>query len=207
MVPVVADFLHRYPEMSAACWFIDRVVNLLEEGVDIGVRIGEPEESFSFLKAIRVGEIPTVVCASPTYLKVNGIPKRPEDLEQHATVGGAAGTVRASGWRFQRRGMPLVVKVQSRLDADGEAAVVAALNGFGLVSALSYEVAEHLRHGRLQPVLADYAPSGQPVHLVQHEGSLASGKTRAFVDMAVTHLRAALRQQLSLAHNAFGPPE
>ena len=190
VMPIVSDYLLHYPEMTAACWFLDRVVNLLEEGVDVGVRIGELQDSS--MHAIHVGEMPTLICASPAYLDEHGIPETPEDLAQHTTIGGTGGAARVSTWHFQRDGLPLAVKLRSRLHTNSDAAVAAALNGFGLASVLSYKVDQYLREGRLKEVLTDYAPIGQPVHLVHREGQLIGKKTRAFVDIAVQRLRAVL---------------
>lgn len=188
VTPVVAEYLQRYPQVTASCWFIDRVVNMMEEGIDIAVRIGELPDSS--LQAVRVGQVRRLICASPRYFAEHGRPTSPEDLGAHRIVT-ANGGAPAPEWRLVHAGVPRVVRPQPRLVVTtNDAAVVAAVGGFGITRLLSYQVADELRDGRLETVLDDFEPAAWPVHVVHREGRHASHKARAFLDLAIERLRA-----------------
>jgi DNA-binding transcriptional LysR family regulator len=188
VTPIVTEYLTRHPAVSVSCWFLDRLVNMVDEGVDVAVRIGELPDSS--MQAIRVGQVRRVICASPAYLALHGAPQRPDDLLMHSIVS-ASGITPTPEWRLVENGAPCVVKLQPRLTTTtNDSAVVAALSGFGLTRLLSYQVAEHLRHGRLQTVLSEFEPAALPVHLVHREGRYASLKARSFLDLAIERLRA-----------------
>ena len=190
VTPVVTEYLSIYPEVNVSCWFMDRVVNMLDEGVDIAVRIGELPDSS--MQAIRVGKMRLRVCTTPGYLALHGTPATPEDLERHAIIA-ASGATSTSEWRMSRQGVPGVVKLHPRLVATtSDTAIAAALTGFGLTNVLHYKVEDHLREGRLTTVLGDYEPPPLPVHVLHREGRHASQKARAFIDLAVERLRARL---------------
>jgi DNA-binding transcriptional LysR family regulator len=187
VAPIVTEYLGRYPEVTASCWFLDRVVNMLEEGVDVGVRIGELPDSS--MQAVSVGRMRLLICATPAYLEAHGEPQSPEDLDQHVIIA-AGGATSTSEWRVSSGGNPSVVKLHPRLIATtSETAIAAALTGFGLTNVLAYKVAEHLRTGRLKTVLSDYEPPPLPVHVLHREGRHATQKARAFIDLAVERLR------------------
>ena len=101
VIPGIVDYLQRYPGMEVSAVFLDRVVNLLEEGHDVGIRIGELPDSS--MKAIRVGTVRRVVCAAPAYLEARGIPASPQDLNQHDIVAAATGSWSALEWKFAQR--------------------------------------------------------------------------------------------------------
>jgi len=192
VTPVVTEYLSRYPEVNMSCWFVDRLVNMLDEGVDVGVRIGELPDSS--MQAIRVGRMRLLVCAAPAYLEQHGIPKTPQALAQHVIIA-ASGATSTSEWRFANNGTPVVVKLQPRLIATtSDTAIAAALTGFGLTNVLAYKVEAHLREGRLQTVLGDHEPPALPVHVLHREGRHASQKARSFIDLAVERLRARLAE-------------
>jgi len=187
VMPVVTNYLERYPQVQVACWFLDRVVNLVEEGVDVAVRIGELPDSS--LQAVRVGQVRRVVVSSPGYLAANGRPEQPEDLARHTLVA-ASGVSPQPQWRFVRDGEPLTVALQPRLiTTSNDAALAAALGGFGLTRLLSYQVQDAVADGRLAPVLTAFEPPALPVHVVHREGRHASLKARAFIDLTVSLLR------------------
>jgi DNA-binding transcriptional LysR family regulator len=187
VTPVVTEYLTRHPEVTASCWFMDRVVNMLEEGVDVGVRIGELPDSS--MQAVSVGRMRLLICAAPAYLEAHGEPKSPEDLDQHVIIA-AGGATSTSEWRTLHDGKPGVVKLHPRLIATtSETAIAAALTGFGLTNVLAYKVAEHVRAGRLKTVLSDFEPAALPVHVLHREGRHATQKARAFIDLAVERLR------------------
>ena len=188
VTPIVAEYLQRFPEVNASCLFLDRVVNLLDEGVDVAVRIGELPDSS--MQAVRVGQVRRVICASPGYLAQRGIPLTPDDLQAHCIVSANAVTP-APAWHLLDRGEPCVVKLQPRMTTtSNDAAVAAVAGGFGLTRLLSYQVAEHLRDGRLKTVLSEFEPAPLPVHVVHREGRNASQRVRAFLDLAIERLRA-----------------
>ena len=187
VTPVVVEYLNRYPEVDVDCLFIDRVVNFIDEGIDVGVRIG-PLPSSS-LQAIPVGYVRRVTCASPAYLARHGVPATPEDLAQH-TIIQTTGISTLPEWRFQRHGEPLPIRVAPRMSTTtNDSAIAAAVAGFGVVRVLSYQVADEVRDGRLQLVLEDVEPVPLPIHIIHREGRHAMHKVRAFIDLAVDTLR------------------
>lgn len=188
VTPIVTAYLQRYPETSASCLFLDRIVNLMDEGVDVAVRVGDLADSS--MQAIRVGTVRRVVCAAPGYLEKHGIPRIPADLAAHTIVSASAVTP-TSDWRMFEDGVPRTVKVQPRMiTTSNDSAVAAATAGFGLTRLLSYQVADQLRDGRLKIVLREFEPPPMPVSLLHLEGRHASPKARAFLDMAIEGLRA-----------------
>lgn len=186
VTPIVVDYLREFPEVDVQCLFLDRVVNLVEEGIDVAVRIGELPDSS--LQATRVGRVRRVLVA-PAYLAAHGMPQRPEDLAGHAIVS-AAGVTPASEWRFNDAGKPLSQRVLPRLrTTTNDSAIAAAVGGLGITRLLSYQVAEHVRSGALQLLLQDFETAPLPVHVVHHEGRRATQKVRAFIDLVVQRLR------------------
>lgn len=188
ITPVVTEYLERHPQVSASCWFMDRVVNMVEEGVDVAVRIAELPDSS--LQAIRVGRMRVVLCASPDYLARAGSPRTLADLASHSAV--CAGAV-APGheMRFSQGGSSRAIKMHPRLaTTTNESAVAAAVAGFGLTQQMYYKVAEHLVSGQLQEVLCEFEPPALPVHVMHREGRFASRRVRAFLDLATERLRA-----------------
>lgn len=188
VTPVVTEYLQRYTEVSAVCLFLDRVVNMLDEGVDVAVRIGELPDSS--MQAIRVGQVRRVICASPAYLKNHGAPQTPADLQAHCIVSANAVTP-SPEWKLMDKGVPCVVKLQPRLiTTTNDAAVAAVSQGFGLTRLLSYQVADHLLEGSLNTVLTEFEPEPLPVHVVHREGRNAPHRVRAFLDLVIERLRA-----------------
>ena len=188
VTPVLVRYLQQYPEVDAQCLFLDRVVNVVEEGIDVAVRIGELPDSS--LQAVRVGRVRRVLVAAPAYLKAQGVPQRPEDLARHAIVS-ASGVTPVSEWRFNDAGKPLLQRMQPRMrTTTNDSAIAAAVAGLGITRLLSYQVAAHVRSGALQVLLEDFEPAPLPVHVVHHEGRRATQKVRAFIDLAVDMLRA-----------------
>ena len=188
VTPIVTEYLQRYPKVTAACLFLDRVVNLLDEGVDVGIRIGELPDSS--LQAIRVGQVRRMICAAPAYLKEHGYPLTPDDLHQHAIVSASSVTPHPE-WRLIDNGAVRSVRLQARMTTTtNDSALAAVVGGFGVTQLLSYQVAAHLREGRLQRVLSEFEGEPLPVHVVHREGRQASQRVRAFIDLTVARLRA-----------------
>lgn len=188
VLPIVTGFLDRHPAVSVRTLFVDRVVSLVEEGIDVAFRIGELPSSS--MLARRVGSVRRMVCASPDYLARRGIPEVPADLAGHELIAATA-SFSVSEWRFGGPGGRTAVGVAPRLvTSSNDAAIDAAVGGWGLTQVLSYQVAPQLADGRLQVVLARHEPEPLPVHIVHAEGRRASAKLRAFVDVAADALRA-----------------
>jgi DNA-binding transcriptional LysR family regulator len=188
VTPIVVEYLQRYPEVDVSCLLLDRNVNFIDEGVDIGVRIGELPSSS--LQAIAVGRVRRVVCAAPSYLDRHGIPQTPEDLLQHTLIQTTAVSTLAE-WRFSDRGELRQIRFTPRLaTTTNDSAISAAVAGLGVTRALSYQVAGELQDGRLRVLLADYEPPPLPIHVIHREGRHAMQKVRAFLDMAIERLRA-----------------
>lgn len=188
VAPVVVDYLRRYPDVTVSALFLDRVVHLVEEGLDAGIRIGHLPDSS--LQAIRVGQVRSVLCASPAYLKERGLPHAPEDLREHVLIA-ASGLSPTSEWKFVRDGEAFSLKISPRLTVTtNDAAIEAALRGFGIARLLSYQIAPQLAAGELQIVLGDYEAPPLPIHVIHREGRHSAAKVRSFVDMVVERLRA-----------------
>jgi DNA-binding transcriptional LysR family regulator len=185
---IVTEYLQRHAEVVVSCWFLDRVVNMLEEGADVGIRIGELPDSS--LRATVVGSVRRVICAAPSYLEEHGIPQTPGDLQSHIIIAANAVTP-TSEWRLLENGEARSVKVRPRMSTtSNDSALAAALGGFGITRLLSYQVADFLRDGSLVPVLGEFELPALPVHVVHREGQHASRKARAFIDLVVERLRA-----------------
>ncbi len=188
VMPAIVDYLQTYPQTSVEAIFLDRVVNMLEEGIDIGVRIGDLPDSS--MRAIRVGEVGPVLCASKSYLQRCGVPESPEDLKQHSLITSRAGNS-LSDWRFISSKGEQAISVQPRLSVStNDAAIAATIADFGITRVLSYQAATHIASGELVPILENYAPASKPVHIVHREGHHASAKARAFIDLLADKLRA-----------------
>lgn len=184
ILPAILDYIAAHPDMQINCVFVDRVVNLLEEGIDVGIRIGELPDSS--MRALRVGKVNQVICGSPAYLKATGIPRTPDDLEKHTLVR-SAGVSPTHNWRFSKG---ITVKIKPRLVINSNDSVVSALKSdLGLGRLISYQVAPELADGSLKKVLSKYEPPHMPVHIIHREGRSGSAKIRSFVDMIGESLR------------------
>ena len=188
--PIVDDFLDTQPAVQVRLLLLDRVVNLVDEGIDAALRIAHLPDSSQV--AVKVGAVRWVVCASPDYLARGKPIKEPGDLAGHNAI--ALGQLlHGDVWTFHGKdGKARSVRVASRLSVNTiDAALGSAIEGHGVARALSYQVHEELRGGRLKRLLQDFEPPPQPVHIVVPEGRLAVAKVRAFVDFAVPKLKAA----------------
>lgn len=187
VMPGIVEFLTRYPEVSVNAIFLDRVVNLLEEGIDVGVRIGELPDST--MRAIPVGSVRRVICASPDYLARHPGLNEPRQLAGQ-TIISASPVSPGSEWRQGGGKQQVSIKVQPRLTVSNNAAAIeAALMGFGITRLMSYQAAAHLATGRLVRLFPEYEPPALPIHIIHREGRQASAKVRALVDVLVEQLR------------------
>jgi DNA-binding transcriptional LysR family regulator len=187
VMPGIVEYLERYPDMEVEAIFLDRAVNLLEEGLDVGVRIGELPDSS--MRALRVGWVRHVLVAAPAYLERYGSPRVPADLRKHSLIASRAGDF-GGGWRFAETAGEHPLKIDARLKVtSNDAAIAAALSGFGIARLLSYQVAAEVDAGRLRLLLPEYDPPRYPVHILHREGRHASAKVRAFIDLLAQSLR------------------
>lgn len=183
VLPIVTEFLDAYPGMRARTFFVDRPVNIVDEGIDVAVRIGHlPDSGFT---AIRVGSVRRVICGSPAYLDSRGAPAAPADLRNHRIV--ASNSAWASpDWRFAD-GQKVVIDAALQCNTN-EAAIVTAQAGWGLTRVLLYQIGPALLDGTLQIVLSEFEEPALPIHVLYPEGRQAPAKVRAFVDLAVSRL-------------------
>jgi len=194
VLPLVAEFLAAYPDINIRLVLADHVVNLLEDPIDLALRIGELPDSG--LVATRVGAIRRVVCGSPPYFAAHGTPKNPSDLATHACVT-FEGLMAPDAWTFNTGKSTLSVAVRSRLVVNtAEAAVDAAIASLGVTRVLSYQIAQAAREGLLSVVLQEFEPPPPPVSLVHAGGRLLPFKLRAFLDFAAPRLKARLSQRI-----------
>lgn len=187
VMPILTDFLDTYRDVTADVLMVDRIVNMVEEGFDIAVRIGQLPSSG--LSAVRVGRVRRTVCGAPNYFERCGVPQRPEDLQDHQIVS-ASPVSPVSDWRFGLD-MSHSVRIRPRLVVSSVAAgIEVARQGWGLCRVLSYQIGPDLETGSLQTVLEDFEPEPLPIHLVHIEGRRAAAKVRTFIDFARERLRA-----------------
>lgn len=188
VMPAIVDYLQRYPAAEVSALFVDRVVNLLEEGVDVALRIGELGDS-SF-NALRVGRVRRVLCASPDYLARQGLPENPDALTGHSII--VATSLGANvEWRFMQDKTPWVVRIKPRLSvSSNDSAIEAAVRGLGIARLMSYQVAPEIDSGKLKILLSEYETAPVPIHIVHREGRYTSTKIRSFIELMAEQLRA-----------------
>ncbi|WP_299699095.1 LysR family transcriptional regulator [uncultured Tateyamaria sp.] len=187
VAPILTEFLDTYPGVSADVLMVDRIVNMVEEGFDLAVRIGELPSSG--LAAVRVGQVRRIVCGTPGYFEANGIPQTPADLQKHQIV--AASPVSPTNeWRFGQD-MQDGVRISPRLTVSSVATAISVTKrSWGICRVLSYQVGPDLQDGTLQTVLEEFEPAPLPIHLVHVEGRRAPAKIRTFIELAKDRLRA-----------------
>jgi len=189
VTPLVLEFLERHPAMRIELAMHDRIVNLVEDGLDASVRIGALADSS--LVAIEAGRTRRVVCASPAFLKRHGTARVPADLARCACIRSAG---LASGeWEFHADGRPVRVSASGPFATNQiDPAIGACVSGLGYGLFLGYQVADLVRAGKLRYVLERYEPAPLPVSLVYPQARIVSARLRAFIDWFVPRLRAKL---------------
>ncbi len=192
VLPVVADFLKTYPEISARLILTDRLADFVEDRIDVAVRIGALPDSSLIAK--RIGSVRRVICASPTYLEAHApAPQRPQDLEGHECIT-FEGLTSPVVWTFLQSKSEISVAITSRLVVNtAEAAIDAAVAGLGVTQVLSYQVEAALQAGTLKLILNDLETEPSPVNLVYSGQGRLPLKTRAFIDFAKERLRRELK--------------
>ncbi len=192
VLPVLIEFLRAYPEVNVRLVLGDRIVNLLEDHVDLALRIGSLPDSG--LVATLLGSIRRVVCASPGYLAKYGPPASPRDLAAHQCVSFELFAT-ANTWRFQEDGVDTSVPIHPRLIVStAEAAIDAAIAGVGITCVLSYQIDRALRDGALQLLLESFEPLPLPVSFLYSSQGRLPLKLRALLDFAAPRLRTRLQQ-------------
>jgi len=190
VLPLAAEFLAENPLIDLRLFLIDRHVNLVEEHLDLGIRVGHLEDSS--LMARRVGEVRRMFCASPAYLARHGTPLVPEDLSAHDGITFRGFTI-SPEWRYRGDSAALSVEPRMRLAVNStEAAIDAAVAGVGIARVLSYQIVDELRSGALVPLLEPFAPEAIPVQLVYAAQGQLPIKARAFLDWIAPRLRTRL---------------
>jgi DNA-binding transcriptional LysR family regulator len=189
---IVADFTEAHPLVSVAMLLFDRVVDLVDEGFDLAVRISHLPDSS--LVSTQIGEVRRMLVASPDYLAKRGTPLQPRDLKTHAVI--THTTLLANReWRYINAGKPARMALQPRIETnDAHTNIALAEQGKGITIVLSYMVGDALRSGKLVPVLQSYAPPPVPVHLVYAQRRIIAPKVRAFIDFVAPRLRSTLAE-------------
>lgn len=184
VLPIMTEYLAQHPSAGGRTLFVDRPVNLIDEGVDVAIRIGHLADSG--FTAIKVGSVRRVVCGSPDYFDRHGVPTSPADLRQHR-IAASTSAWASPEWRFaddQR------VTIDAALQCNtNEAVIAAARSGHALTRVLHYQIGPALRAGELRIVLADHEEPPLPVHILYPQGRNAPAKVRAFVTLATARLR------------------
>jgi DNA-binding transcriptional LysR family regulator len=189
IAPIVSDFLGRHAKVTAELLLVDRMTNLVEEGIDVAVRIGRLRDSS--LVAIPVGTVRRVVCASPDYLRRAGVPRAPQEVRAHGCVR-HTGLVARGDWPFRVGRRSVAVPINAVLTcSDIDSSLEACASGRGLGMFLSYQAAPYRREKKLSYVLEEFETEPLPVQVVYAQTRLVTGKVRAFVDECVGRLRQA----------------
>jgi DNA-binding transcriptional LysR family regulator len=190
LAPLATEFLAKHPEVQMELLLMDRVVNLVEEGLDASIRIGPLADSS--LVAIELGHTRRVVCAAPAFLKRHGVPREPADLARMPCIRFTG--LALNDWDFGAGRKTTRVRVEGPITTNQiDAALDACLQGLGCGRFLGYQVAAHRRAGRLRYVLESHEPDPVPVSLVYPQARLVSARLRAFIDWIVPKMRERLK--------------
>lgn len=190
LLPLAVEFLDVFPQIGLRLLLTDRVVDTVEESIDVAVRIGSLPESSMI--ATRIGSIRVVVCASPAYLAARGRPQTPDQLRDHDCI--AINPVSSpNAWRFRKGNRECLIPIRSRLCVNtSEAAVIAAIAGAGLTRVMSYKMDAAKRAGTLEMVLEAFEPEPLPIHIVYSPRKPIPLKLRVFLDWVTPRLKARL---------------
>lgn len=188
--PVLLEFLKAYPEISARLVLADQVVNLVDDQVDVAIRIGRLPDSSMI--ATRLGAVGWVTCASPQYLETRGTPQTPAELDQHDCIM-FEGIYSNNLWSFKRGKETMARPIRPRLAVNtADAAIAAAIAAAGITHVLSYQVADAVATGALRLILRPFESEILPVHIVYAGQSQMPLKLRAFLDFAAPRLKVSI---------------
>lgn len=186
IAPIVSDFLRRHSNVSADLLFVDRIVNLVEEGIDVAVRIGHLPDSS--LVAVPVGKARRIVCASPEYLQRRGTPRTPSDVRAHSCVRHTGLTPRGD-WHFRVGRRAVSIPINAAISCNEiDSSLEACLSGLGLGMFLSYQTAPYRDAKKLRYVLEEFETEPVPVQIVYPQAKLVTSRVRVFVDECVSKL-------------------
>lgn len=187
VAPIVNRYIRQFNQTSVELLLLDRVVNLVEDGIDVAIRIGEVADSS--LISIPVGHIRRVVCASPKYLKEKGTPREPRDLQKHHCLG-LTWFAPGAGWSFYSKGREQTVSVSGSFVCNhAETTIDACIDSLGVGTFWSYQVAPLVAQMKLKLLLVDYEPPPTPLNIVYPYTKLLSSRVRIFAEMAKESLR------------------
>lgn len=183
VLPAVTAYLDKFPDVSVRMLLVDRTIDLMEEGIDVAIRIGHLADSQ--MRTRTAGSVTQIVCASPKYLKAHGEPRTPAQLKEHACITFSGMHLDSTEWVFGKGRQSVRVKVRSRLTVNSaEAAVDAAVQGIGVARVLSYQAADAIARGRLRRILVEHEPPAVPVSVIHREGRQQQAKVQEFVKFA-----------------------
>jgi DNA-binding transcriptional LysR family regulator len=187
VAPIVSEFIRRHQNVNVEMLFVDRVANMVEEGIDVGVRIGHPKDSS--LVAIQVGQVRRVVCASPQYLRRHGIPRTPEEVRTHRCIR-HIGLSPRNEWVFRVGRRIVTIPISCVIVCNEiDSTLNACTSGLGLGMFLSYQTAPYRKSKKIRYVLEDFESEPVPVQIIYPHTRRLSTTVRAFVDECVRKLR------------------
>ncbi|MEE2730139.1 MAG: LysR substrate-binding domain-containing protein [Pseudomonadota bacterium] len=190
VTPVMTAFQDRYENVTVSALFVDRITDLIEEGIDVGIRIGALPDSS--MRAIELGTVTMKTYAAPQYLQHHGEPAVPEDLYQHRLIASTAGS-RGPQWRYYQGDNEITLRATPVFSSTtNDSVIAAAVAGHGITRVLSYQAAAQVAAGALQPILTAFEGPPIPVSIVHPQGRNLPAKVRAFIDLAVPSLRQTL---------------
>lgn len=188
VMPLLREYLDQYPTVDVSALFVDRVINMVDEGIDIAFRIAPPQDAS--LISIPVAKVRRVICAAPALLRAQGAPAHPSDLCRYR-VAIASSVTPSSLWHFCTEGETFSLQPDATLSVTSvRSAIQAAECGWGLACVLSYQIANQLLHGTLVVVLEEFEQPPVPVNITYQADRIASAKVRSFVDFAAARIRA-----------------
>ena len=187
VMPIIVEYLHHFPKVSVNALFYDRVTSLVEEEIDVAIRIGHLNNSNLYAK--QVGSVRKVICASPAYFQAYSKPETPQELTKHNLILTSASDPQPI-WYFENKGKKQSVKFVPKLRCNQiGASLKAAHSGLGIVKLLSYQIATDVAEGSLETALTDYEEPAIPVSIVHLEGRRTNAKIRSFIDFAEVRLK------------------
>lgn len=184
ILPVLYDFLKRWSDLKADISFTDRFVDIIEEGFDVGIRIGEPKED-SRLLTRTIGWQNIQTCASPHYLQLHGYPKTPQDLAQHDTIF-FNGSASRRNWKFKTDDGLFIFEGPEKMKIDSSDAILAsAISGFGIIQLPTYLTKKTIDQGQLIPLLEEYTIAAEPIRIIYPSKKHLSPRIRMFIDFLI----------------------
>lgn len=187
LAPLICDYLHQFPEVNIELSLTDRYVDMVEEGFDVAIRIGELKDSTLIARKLSIFEV--AICASPEYLSKEGVPKTPEDLIRHQCLG-FTNWHNQGGWQLVQRELGLKTRPVPRFESDnGQALLSAAVNGIGIIMMPRELLRPDIEAGRLVELMKDYSPPPRPIYAVYPKERQLAPKLTSFVDFLLQKLR------------------